>query len=454
MSKYPINKNNSNYMEFIMLLLVIPIVLIIYSASFEINIYIYFFLSSIIFLTIFTKHNIKGWYWLSLLLIIYSFPHFFNYHFFGQSPVIRNKAFKLVMNDSNYNLEAIKLLSSFVICLYGGSALFNLIKFRLPIYNQPITYKEDIKANLFGRIFIYFILGLLLYALFRSIDFDLHKESYNLGGFRFLFAICFILNFFILSYFFSNNFKIKYFILILLLYSLILGFFGVRQVLFWLYISLFISYFFKSYVKNKKINWFLILILLFITILVFGFILGFRNEKDFSLNTLSRIWELGVYGVNAETSFTFYNMMASIKLSYTTDFFFMKDFKDIFLYLIPSPIFPNKYGFMTLIQFANDYNLKPYGTYFILGELKLSLRHDILVFLFAFLVGFMMEIFLFFVLKKKSNLLVVLYISFITMVLIYSVRNTIPAGIKVFISYNLLIYLIIKYKIIFNSKLN
>lgn len=446
-------KINSNYARLIILLLGIATVLVIYTVSFKINIYIYFFLTSIIFLTIFTKHNIKGWYWLSLLLIIYSFPHFFYYHFFGQSPVISNKSLKLIVNDSNYNLEAIKLLSSFIISLYCGSALFNLFK-SLPTYNQPINYKEDIKVNLLGKIFIYIILGFLLYASFQSMDFDAHKGSYNLGGFRFLFAFCYILNFLVLCYFFYNKFKIKYFILFLLLYSLILGYFGVRQVLFWLYVSILISYFYKSYIEKKKINWFLILVLLFIILLVFGFILGFRNEKEFSIYTLFRSWSLALYGVNAETSFTFYNMMASIKLSYITDFFFMKDFKDIFLFLIPFPIFPNKYEFMTLIQFANDYNLKPYGTYFILGELKLSLRHDILIHLFAFLVGFTMEIFLCLALKKKNNLLAILYISFITMVLIYSVRNTIPAGIKVFISYNLLIYLIIKYKIVFKNKLN
>ena len=447
-------KINSNHIGFISLLLAIPIVLIIYLVSFEINIYIYFFLTSIITLSIFTKHNIKGWYWLSILLIIYSFPHFFNYHFFDQSPVIKNEAFKSIMNDSNYNLEAIKLLSSFIICLYCGSALFNLINFRLPIHNQPVTYKEDIQSNLIGRIFIYVILGFLLYSSFESIDFELQKTSYDLHGFRLLFAACLILNFLILCFFFNNKFKIKYFVLIILLYSLTLGFFGVRQVFFWLYISLLISYFFKSHIEQKKINWFLILFLLFTSILVFGFILGFRNEKEFSFDIISRLWDLSIYGITAETSFTFYNMMASIKLSYITDFFFMKEFKDIIIYLIPYPIFPNKYEFMTLIQFANDYNLKPYGTYFILGELKLSLRHDILVHLFAFLVGFIMEFFLFSVLKKKSNLLAVLYISFITMVLIYSVRNTIPAGIKTFISYNLLIYLIIKYKIVFNTKLN
>ena len=446
-------KINSNYTRLIMLLLGITTVLIIYSVSFKINIYIYFFLASIIFLTIFTKHNIKGWYWLSLMLIIYSFPHFFYYYFFGQSPVINNESLKLIMNDSNYNLEAIKLLSSFIISLYCGSALFNLIK-SLPIYNQSIIYKEDIKANLFGKFFIYIILGFLLYSSFQSIDFNVQKNSYNLGGFRFLFAVCFILNFLILCYFFYDKSKIKYLILFLLLYSLILGYFGVRQVLFWLYVSLLIAYFFKSYIEKKKINWFLIIIILFITFLVFGFILGYRNEKEFSIYTLSRAWSLSVYGLNAETSFTFYNMMASIKLSYITDFFFMKDFKDIFLYLIPFPIFPNKYEFMTLIQFARDYDLKPYGTYFILGQLKLSLRYDILIHLFAFLVGFMMEIFLFLVLKKKSNLLVILYISFVTMVLIYSVRNTIPAGIKVFISYNLLIYLIIKYKVVLKNKLS
>ena len=47
-------------------LVIIPIIIsIIYLSSFAINFYLYLFLAVIIFLSLFTKHNIKAWFWLS-----------------------------------------------------------------------------------------------------------------------------------------------------------------------------------------------------------------------------------------------------------------------------------------------------------------------------------------------------------------------------------------------------
>jgi hypothetical protein len=204
--------------------------------------------------------------------------------------------------------------------------------------------------------------------------------------------------------------------------------------------------------QNKKINWFSIALSGFIFFAFISLVLGYRTSKEFDLDILYSIGTIGFYAILAETSFTLYNIFASIELSSTTDFFFMKDFLDIFYFLIPSQILPNKYEYISTIQFAKEYNIAPFGTYYYLGELKLSLRYDLLIYLFGILIGFTSEYFLSYVLKNKSQLLFVLYISFIVMLLVYPVRGTIPSGAKIFISFNLLIYLLLKYKVIYGRK--
>ena len=227
-----------------------------------------------------------------------------------------------------------------------------------------------------------------------------------------------------------------------------LGFFGVRQVLFWLFISLLISYFFKSYISNKKINWFRIFFYLSIITVFFAVILIFRNQKLLDATVLSRTGEMILFGFKAETNYTFYNMFSSIDISKREDLFFMKSFGDILYYLIPRPIFPNKYEFISLYQFIKSYDLSPFGSSFYLGELKLTLRYDFFILLFGLIISFVSETFLLHTLKKKDILLLTLYISFLVMVFIYPIRGPIGGGIKIFLQYNLIFYIFLKYRLI------
>ena len=67
------------------------------------------------------------------------------------------------------------------------------------------------------------------------------------------------------------------------------------------------------------------------------------------------------------------------------------------------------------------------------------------------MLGFTTEFFLFYVLKKKDRLLSALYVSFIVIAIIYPVRGSIAGGLKIYITYSLIMYYFIKYKIIFKD---
>ncbi len=432
-------------------LLIIPIAIsIIYISSFEFNFYLYLFLVVSIFLLLFTKHNIKAWFWLSLFLIIYSFPHFTEYYFFEGNNMITAKKYNYIINESTYNLEAIRLLLSFILSLVLGSNLFSLFNVRLKIEESKKKLLINIrpKMSIYKKIILFSLMFFLAIYSISVIDFSVQSQGYSLGGFNILFGVCYILHFFLLYQFLNIKDRYKYFILILVLYSIILGFFGVRQVLFWLFVSLLIAYFFKSYIANKKINWIRIFFYLSLVTVFFAIILAFRNQKLLDATVLSRTGEMIFFGLRAETNYTFYNMFSSIHVSENEDLFFMKSFRDTLYYLIPRPILPNKYEFITLYQFIKSHDLSPFGSSFYLGELKLTLRYDVLILLFGLIISFASEFFLLHTLKKKDILLLTLYISFLVMVFIYPIRGPIGGGVKVFIQYNLIFYIFLKYRFI------
>ena len=439
-------------------LILSPLFLMVINISpFSFNIYIYYLLTFLILTCFFTQHNIKGWYWLSLFLIFYSLPHLFIYHFYGQNNAVRDDYLNSIINNSDYNLEGIKILSSFIIFLFLGSAFFNIIfRNRLNLIKNDREF-ENSEINLSNKFLLYLILLILIVASLNSIDFNAIRDQYKLSGFNILFSLCYILNFIILVYFFNENKNKKFIIIFILLYIVILGFLGVRQTIFWLLSSLLLAYLLISYVNNQKVNWSQIIFFLPIVIILFGLVLGYRVNKEVDLSLLSRTIELSFGGILSETSYTYYNFMAVLdhitpnNSENKPDLFFMKNFKDIFYYLIPSEIFPNKYEYIELVQLDIMYNLKPFGTYFYLGELKLGLRYNFLVYIFGILVGFLTEFLLFYVLKKKDRLLAALYVSFIIMALAYPVRGSIGGGVKIFISFNFIMFYLLKYKLIFKN---
>jgi len=435
-------------------LLSIPILLLILIviniSSFTLNMYLYVFITFFIIVNIFTKQNIKGWFWLSFFLIFYSFPHFITYYLFGENNIIANGTLHSIMNNRDYNLEAIRLVSSFVVCLFLGSIIYIVfIKHKSVINHNKNKYVNKFYTMTLGKKFFFFLLiTFLLLGSFLTIDFSALQNTYELtSGFTLLFSACYILNFFIVFYYFNENFKKKYLYIFVLLYSVLLGYLGVRQVIFWLILSLLISYFLKTHIQNKKVKWIPIIVYSVLFFIFMASVLGYRTTKEFHLDILTSLGTIGFYAILAETSFTFYNMLASIDLSSSTDFFFMKDFLDTLYLLIPSQIFPNKNELITLIQFSKDYNIAPFGTYYLLGELKLSLRYDLFILVFALIIGFISEYFLEYTLKNPNRLLLVLYSSFLVMLIVYPVRGTIPSGAKIFISFYLLPYFILKYKI-------
>ena len=431
--------------------------LIISTSSFDVNIYIYYFLAFFIFLAFFSEQNIKSWFWLSIYLICYSLPHLSIYYFYGENYTIADDNLKRIMNDSDYNLQGLRLLSSFIIYLYIGNAFFNILFIKN--FNQ-IKYSREFKNNQIyfkNKYLLFLILSILAAYSISRINYDIVLGPYSLKSLNLLFALCYILNFLILCYFFNKNKNNNFLAIFFISYVLILGTFGIRQIIFWLFISLIIATFFKSYTENKKINWLSISFYTFIIILIFGLILGYRVNKDLNFIILLRAIKLSYLGILAETSNTYYNFMAVFNhlsmdnMTDKPDLFFMKNFTDIFYYLIPAQIFPSKYEYIELVKLGNEFRLKPFGTYFYLGELKLGLRYNYLMYIFAIMLGFTTEFFLFYVLKKKDRLLSALYVSFIVIAIIYPVRGSIAGGLKIYITYSLIMYYFIKYKIIFKD---
>ena len=441
-------------MKFQYLLLIIsPIILIIINtSSFDTIVYVYFLITFLLILSIITKHNLKAWYWLSLFLVLYALPHFILFYLFGKNSTVIDINYNKILNDFDNNLKAIRLLSSFVIFLFIGSSFYNLV-----IGSNLIRINSNFYLNNANNIKMNnrFILNLILFSLiifsFLSVDFTSLKNEYKLIGFNIVFSLCYFINFIILIVFFNQKINNKLLFFGIFLYLIILSILGVRQIIFWLFLSLLIAHFFKCYLLKKEINWKLIFIYSFSLLLIFGIVLGYRANKQIDSEIFNRIIELSYSGIVAETTYTFYNLLAVYDLTSENvgdnrDLFFMKNFIDAIFYLIPSFIFPNKYEYIELLKIAKEFNLKPFGTYFYLGEIKLGLRYNILIYFYAIILGFFTEYFLNYVIKKKDKLLYVLYIAFLVMVIIYPVRGTIPGGIKIFITFNLLVYFIIKYK--------
>ena len=444
MNSYPYSNYNISKIS----ILFIPLFIFIINVStFAFNFYLYVFVSSFIFLFFFSKNNIKAWYWLSFFLILYSFPHFTTYFFEGSNEIIVHEELNYIMNNQIYNLEAIRLTLSFILSLYLGHNLFNVIK-RKSFYVKTKTYFDNkIRISSIKKIFLFSLLFLFFVYSISSIDFDNHRNKYSLSGFNILFAFCYMLQFFIIFFFiFVKEKKTWLILLFVIMYSIIMGSLGVRQILAWLYFSLLIAYFLKSYIYERRINYYKIIIYSLLVLIFFGLVLAYRNDKTFNLDIFSRTYEMMNYALLSETSFVFYNMMSSIQISSTKDLFFMGSFKDIFFYMIPRPIFPNKYEYISLYQFIKANSLSPFGASFYLAELKLSLRYDYLIYIFGMVVGYLSEAFLSYMIKQKKLILLVLYVLFLTMIIIFPIRGTIAGGIKIFISYMLPFYFLIKYR--------
>jgi hypothetical protein len=413
--------------------------------SYKVLFSFYIILSLILVFGFFSKHNIKGWYLGSLFIMLYTIPHFFYIYLYGENLVIRSEELQAIASSLPLNIYAIKLTILYILSSYAGYSFFRKIDYRRRVSNEKFILKTSKLKKILLTIFI---LSITLIAIFKM-DFQAIKDSYKVGaGFSILFGVFYITNFLIVYVFLIKKFKKWFFTMLLIVYVVILGYLGVRQVIFWLLLGLFFSYIFEvRHIKYKSVNYKKLLFYFILFIIVSGVILSYRSSKVLDID-LDHLIHLIGFAYLWEASFTTYNFLASIELSKTADFFFMNDFFDVITLLIPSFIFPNKGDYLVLGQFSKMHNITPFGTYFILGELKLSMRYDALIAFYAVSSSYISELFQSKAIKSKDLLLITLYSFFLVFIFIYPVRGTIPSGIKIFFMFNFLIYFLIKYKFI------
>jgi membrane protein len=429
------------------------LLLLFFSILLEYNrevVIIHYITNVIMILLYFKNKYYQGWYILSLTTILYSFPHFVYVFFFEGNPLfhILNQYGKIA-NDINLNLIGFRYLNVFV----GSLILFSTV----------FKYDLNIKINEFRRInkgvMILIVLLIIVFFIYgvTQIDFASISEEYALPkGYSIVLGTYYWL-FFILLYYFSYRMYLKknLFILIFILSITqpFLFFLGTRQMFFIFFLSLIILYFLIKKIKKENFKSTQILssmVILFLFVYVFGIITKYRVTKTIDGETLDILnsFKMFYLGYNAETSLTIYNLMSSMDQSIQgNDFFFFPEIKDAIVMLIPSFLFDDRSNYLSFIVFDQVYNVAPFGTYFIIGELVLALRYISLFVVLAFFINYFSHYFYKKFLKNTDFIKITVYTLGLSILFFSPVRGLIAPAIKIFVTFVFSIYLLSKIKI-------
>lgn len=382
---------------------------------------------------------------LSLTTYIYSLPHFFNYFFLGENILFSSLSgqFDLIANDNTLNQQAIRLVNIFILGIIIPS--FFQKKHKIIFENDTLINKKILNSLLF--LFLFFLIVAL-----QQVDFQSVKDSYSVPiGASLVFGIYYWINF-VLSilfvYYLRFNKKMINYIIFALLLQLILFYLGVRQMTFWFIITIFLEFLLLCKINGTKPKISPKIIAVIVPIIyVLGIITRYRVNKEVSVDLLFS-WdnfEAAYMGYLAETSLTFYNLMASIyESSKGNDMFFFPQLKDTLVMFIPAFLFPQKAEYLTFSTFSDSYNVNPFGTYFIVGELLLSLRYEFFIFIFGVLYNLLGQYFYIKFLKRTNILKLSIYVSTIVLLFIRPVRGLLAPSIKIYITTVILIYVFIK----------
>ncbi len=409
----------------------------------SIHVFIFFF--NLLIFILYSKNYYKGWYILSLTTYIYSLPHFLNYFLLGENILFTGLSgqFDFIANNNTLNEQAIRLVNIFILGLIIPS-------FFQKEHNIILEKDTLINKKILNSLLILFLLFLIL-AL-QKLDFKSVEDSYGIPiGSSLVFGIYYWINFvlsilFIYYLRFSKN--MIYFIVFALILQLILFYLGVRQMTFWFIITIFLEFLLLSKINGSKINISPKIIAIVVPVIyVLGIITRYRVNKEISSDLLFS-WDnfsAAYLGYLAETSLTFYNLLASIyESSKGNDMFFFPLLKDTLIMFIPAFLFPQKADYLTFSTFSESYNVNPFGTYFIVGELLLSLRYEFLVFIFGLLYNLLGQYFYVKFLQRTNILKLSVYVSTIVILFIRPVRGLLAPSIKIYITTVILIYILIK----------
>ena len=429
------------------------LLLLFFSILLEYNrevVIIHYITNVIMILLYFKNKYYQGWYLLSFATILYSFPHFIYVFFFDGNPIFHIlEQYGKVANNINLNLIGFRYLNVFV----GSLILFSTI----------FKYDLNIKINKYERInkktILLIILLITIFFIYgiTQIDFASISDEYALPeGYSIVLGSYYWL-YFILLYYFSYRIYFKknlfLFLLILCVTQPFLFFLGTRQMFFIFFLSLIILFFIIRKIKNQKLKLgqiFLIILGLFSFIYIFGIITKYRVTKTIDGETLDILnsFKMFYLGYNAETSLTIYNLMSSVDQSIQgNDFFFFPEIKDAIVMLIPSFLFADRSNYLSFIVFDQVYNVAPFGTYFIIGELVLALRYISLFVILAFFINYFSHYFYKKFLKNTDFIKITVYTLGLSILFFSPVRGLIAPAIKIFVTFVFSIYLLSKIKI-------
>ena len=343
------------------------------------------------------------------------------------------------------NLRALQYISYFClgICLHIMLRKNKFLECMKDLNQNNLKLTDISKYNLQLYIsYILFFLSLLL------LDWGRIRAEYTLEGISLTFFICYFI-FSIYGIFIASTGKLTISKIIpLFLIMSVFAFMGTRQTIFWGILILFISniiflsrnprsWISKSFLKS------LIKYLFIITgiVTIFALTVSYRVNKDLGLiyailGDIPIILKLSFSLFLSEVYYTYYNLLIVINSSLEGYLPLLSLFNDFFIQMIPSQLFPGKYAYMDFVNLSRDFELTPFGTWYIIGMIAtvsiIPIMSMILGFLYCELINFIS------ILLKKTTSHLGEFSAFYAIIYVfcsfYPVRATIAGGLKMALS--------------------
>lgn len=388
------------------------------------------------------------------MITLYSIFPITNYFIFNTHDVgIGSYKNFALLESYELNLKALQFVCYFClgICMH--------IIFRKNKYTTYLNEFSVINNNLSNDLRIYnwklYVSYILFFMTLFLLDWGRIRTEYTLEGASLTFFVSYFI-FSIYGVFIASEGKLSRSHLIPLF--LIMGIFayvGTRQTIFWGLLILLISQLIYqarlksslfSFTQIKRFSKFLIGI--FFIIIVFAITVSYRVNRDVGLiytiiNDLPLILKLSFSLFLSETYYTFYNLLIVIHSSLDGYLRITSLFNDFLVQMIPAQIFSNKYAYMDFINLSKEYDLTPFGTWYIVGMIATISFIPFISFFIGFIYCEIINLASILLRKVASSMgeFSAFYAIIYVFCCFYSVRGTIAGGLKMALSIFIIISL-------------
>ncbi len=442
-----IGLKNKSLISLILTIFSLPVVLL----DPRIGKFLFILISIVVFLEILKGNWIDTRIGLIAFTTIYYFGTYINF-FFLKNFHFTSGPISYVMSNEQINFLSLHYVVVFqlgiLVSYFSKDISFNRIK------KDDLGYYKNFFLNWDFFLTAKFGLPVLLIVLFidsLSLDWSRIRSEYTLESmstiFFWLYLIFSLIALRLLYKNFLNKKRIyfEYFLVFVLL--IFMNYLGVRQVLVWGLLTVIISYFFYLFkVKKVKLdfknNIFYSVLLVasgIALLLLINISFLFRHQKTEMINilfnlSLAQLFKALLNGFIAETTFTTYNLLAVVdNILKGNSMFPFKNIFDFFIMIVPSFLYPEKYNMIYFSEFSRQYNVTPFGTWFIVGQFASSFKYPFFVFLSSYTYS-TLQIKILEFLWKKSNLMIEYCLFYgLTYVFtsLYVVRGITEGGLKV-----------------------